>query len=135
MQRTLESDDISKTCHAYIEGVKTGNIDLVKSAFHPNAIMSGLMNGNIVAAGPPTPFFSDVEHGPAQNSLSHGYAARILSVETNGDIATATIAEDNISVGQPDGSRLLLDIVDKFHLLKMDGEWKIVSKLFFHDPA
>jgi hypothetical protein len=132
--RTQEIEEIRQALGHYVEGVLRGRVDLVRPLFHPQALMSGYMNGHLVF-GTPAPFLDDVEHGPPQASLPDGYRARVLSIAVFGNTATALLAEDRISVGQPDGTRLSMDIVDSFHFLKVDGRWLIVSKLFHHDPA
>ncbi|WP_330555157.1 nuclear transport factor 2 family protein [Burkholderia multivorans] len=132
--RTPAIDAIQKVLNHYIDAVLHGKADLVRPLFHPQALMSGYMNGHLVL-GTPAPFLADVEHGPAQATLPHGYCARVLSIDVHGETATALLAEDRISVGQPDGSRIVVDIVDSFHLLHIKDRWLIVSKLFHHDPA
>lgn len=131
--RTHDIEEIQQALRHYADGVMQGKVELVRSLFHPQAVMSGYMDGHLIL-GSPAPFLNDVEHGPAQESLQHGYRCRLLSVDVFGATATAIFAEDRISVGLPDGSRKVMDIVDSFHFLKIDGCWQIVSKLFHHDP-
>lgn len=132
MQRCEDVAAVRAVLDNYIRGIMDGDIDKVKNAFHPQAVMHGNMLGFQVS-GTPEPFFNDVEHGPSQRSLSHGYQGSVLSIEVYGPMAIAVVAEDRISVGQPDGCRRVLDMVDSFHLIKVDDQWLIVSKLFYHD--
>ncbi|QGZ56876.1 nuclear transport factor 2 family protein [Paraburkholderia acidiphila] len=132
--RTTDIDAIQTVLDHYTEAVLHGKVDLARPLFHPQALMAGYMNGHQVL-GTPAPFLDDVEHGPAQASLPHGYRTRVLSIEVYGATATVLFAEDRISVGQPDGSRIVMDIVDSFHLLCIADRWVIVSKLFYHDPV
>lgn len=133
VQHVIEVSAVQTVLQDYIYGVLDGDIERVKGTFHPNAVMNGYMNGHLVA-GSPEPFFNDVENGPSQSSLGKGYQGRILLISVYGQSATAVVAEDQICVGHPDGSRPVMDIIDSFHLLKIDGRWLIVSKLFHHDP-
>ena len=55
---------------------------------------------------------------------SDSYEARITSVEQIGDAAVVRLEED--------GCWGSVSFVDWFTLAKLDGEWKIVSKLFAH---
>ncbi|HTF54368.1 MAG TPA: nuclear transport factor 2 family protein [Pseudonocardia sp.] len=50
--------------------------------------------------------------------------ARILSVQQTGDAAVAVVAEE--------GYRGSLSFIDYLQLARIEGTWKVVSKLFAH---
>jgi len=52
------------------------------------------------------------------------YSARVTSVEQVGDVATATLEES--------GCWGAVSFVDFFALARIEGTWKIVSKVFAH---
>lgn len=81
--------------------------------------MSGyLMEQGLV--GSPQPFYDALTHAPADPPGSR-YEAEITSVDVVGRIASVTLKERGF---------LGLDFTDLFHLMKLDGQWKIVSKTF-----
>ena len=60
-----------------------------------------------------------------QNGPAAGLQANLASVDITGTIATARLELDNWTGHQ---------FTDMFTLLKMDGEWKIISKVFYLHP-
>ena len=102
----------------YVEG-SAGDVDLLRSIFHPDALMNGHFNGRL-GIGSPEPFFHEVEAmDPASNDSA--YRAEVESIQVVGDVATATLVETGF---------LGSDFVDFFHLIRVAGEWKIISKTY-----
>jgi hypothetical protein len=106
---------------SYIEATRTGNAQLARSLFHTDARMTGQMDDGEVRAGTPEPFFKVLESHPSASSGPNAYSAYITSVTVQGGIATGTLAERNLYG---------YNFVDHFHLLKSDGRWQIISKLY-----
>jgi hypothetical protein len=52
------------------------------------------------------------------------YHAEVESIQVMGDVATATLVETGF-IGS--------NFFDFFHLIRVDGEWKIISKTFYQD--
>lgn len=100
----------------YVEGARTGEVDVLKPAFHENATIHGYVGPDLF--GGPIQMFYDwhQENGPAADVQS-----RITSIDVAGSIATVRIELDNWT-----GHRF----TDQFTLLCIDGEWKIISKVF-----
>ncbi len=115
-----EYDAISKVIQHYIDGAKSGRGDDMKPAFHTDATIFGYA-GDDLFAGPIQKLFdwSD-ENGPATE-----LEARIASIDVVGTVATVRLELDNWT-----GSRF----TDLFTLLKVDGEWKIMNKVFHLHP-
>ena len=103
----------------YVMG-SAGDASLLRSIFHPDALMSGYFEGQ-PGIGSPEPFFEIVAQmdpaAPAGN-----YRGEIEAVEVIGDVATARLVETDF---------LGSGFVDFFHLIRLDGEWKIVSKTYY----
>jgi hypothetical protein len=92
----------------------------MKAAFHTDATIFGYA-GPELFAGPIQKLFDwNDRNGPAT-----GLQANLASVDIAGTIATARLELDNWT-----GHRF----TDMFTLLKMDGEWKIISKVFYLHP-
>ena len=111
-----EHDAISKTIQHYIDGAKSGKGDDMKPAFHEDATIFGYA-GTDLFAGPIEKLFAwNDENGPAT-----GLQARIAGIDLVETVATVRLELDDWT-----GSRF----TDLFTLLKVDGEWKIISKVF-----
>ncbi|MBL8124409.1 MAG: nuclear transport factor 2 family protein [Pyrinomonadaceae bacterium] len=115
-----EKEAIERTIKTYINGGISGRSDEMKPAFHDGATIYGYI-------GP------DLFGGPIQGLYdwndSNGPAAdlkpEIASIDIEGSIATVRLELDNWT-----GHKF----TDMFTLLKTDGEWKIISKVFYLHP-
>ena len=115
-----EYDAITKVIQQYIDGARSGRSDDMKPAFHKDATIFG-HDGPDLFAGPIKKLFDwDDENGPAPE-----LQAQITSIDLVETIATVRLELDNWT-----GIRFS----DLFTLLKIDGEWKIINKVFHqHD--
>lgn len=122
--RTGDIDAVLATMQRYVDGTYRGDVALLASSFHPQALMTGYLGGQYFL-GSPQPFLDHVGSTPSPQSTGAPYAGRFAAVEVVGHTATVKLVEDNLYG---------LDFVDFFHLSKTPaGEWLIVSKLFHHD--
>ncbi len=116
-----EYDAIARIIQHYINGAKTGKGDDMKPAFHEDATIFGYVGADLFA-GPIQQLFAwNDQNGPAT-----GLQARIASIDLIGTVATVRLELDNWT-----GYRF----TDLFTLLKVDGEWKIMNKVFHLHPA
>jgi Putative lumazine-binding len=107
---------ISETLQHYLDGAKTGKGDLMKPAFHADATIFGYVGPDLFA-GPIHGLFDwNDQNGPAKDIV-----AKITSIEVVGTIAAVRVESDNWT-----GHRFS----DFFTLLKVDGQWKIMNKVF-----
>ena len=107
---------IESVLELYISAGKSGRGDDMRCVFSKDANISGYV-GDDLFAGPIELLFSWTdENGPAEE-LVH----EIGHIDVKGTIATARI-ESNHWHGHK--------FTDLFTLLKIDGEWKITSKVF-----
>ena len=104
----------------YIDGSSTGDTDKLRQAFNEGAWMYGSLGGQRMDV-PITEMIAIVTEKPLG---SDAYEARITSVEQVADAAVVRLEED--------GCWGTVSFVDWFALAKIDGTWKIVSKLFAH---
>ncbi len=113
-------DAITKAVQHYIDGAKSGRGDDMKPAFHKDATVFGYAGADLFG-GPIQQLFAwSDENGPATE-----LEARIANIDVIGTAATVRLELENLS-----GNRY----TDLFTLLKADGEWKIVSKVFHLHP-
>ena len=115
-ENVKESDAIAKVVQHYIDGGRSGKGDDMKPAFHKDATIFGYAGADLFA-GPIQRLFDWVDgNGPAKE-----LQARIASIDVVDSVATVRLELDNWI-----GSRY----TDMFTLLKVDGEWKIMNKVF-----
>ncbi len=109
-------DAVAKAIQPYIDGAKSGSGTDMKAAFHKDATIFGYAGGDLFA-GPIQQLFdwSDA-NGPAAE-----LHARIASIDVVNTVATVRLELNNLG-----GSRY----TDLFTLLKVDGKWKIMNKVF-----
>lgn len=115
-----EYDAIASTIQRYVDGGKSGRTAEMKAAFHPDATIFGYIGPDLFA-GPIQKLFDwNDENGPAKE-----LQARLNSIDITSNIATARLELDNWTSHR---------FTDMFTLLKIDGEWKIISKVFYLHP-
>jgi hypothetical protein len=115
-----EHDAIARAIQRYVDGGKSGRGEDMKPAFHADATIFGYVGPDLFA-GPIQKLFDwNDQNGPAA-----GLQARVASIDVMGTIASARVELDDWT-----GHRF----TDMFTLLKVDGEWKIISKVFYLHP-
>lgn len=114
--------EVELVLNNYMKGTYEGDVELLRSTFHPEATMSGYMGDELII-GDPEPFFADIEKNPSMSSQNMKYKGEIKKLQVNGNIADAIIYEIGFYGEQ--------SFENHFHLLKdTDGKWKIISKCF-----
>ena len=122
----VEHDAITRTMHRYIEGARAGDSDLMRSAFHPSATISGYCQGVEYTGSVEHVFQWIDENGPAPN-----INPRFARIEIIESIAVVHLEVQHWSGKLAGGNARASDV---FTLLKRNSEWKITHKLFhWHD--
>ena len=122
----VEHDAITRTMHRYIAGARAGDSDLMRSAFHPSATISGYCQGVEYTGSVEHVFQWIDENGPAPN-----INPRFARIEIIESIAVVHLEVQHWSGKLAGGNARASDV---FTLLKRNGEWKITHKLFhWHD--
>ncbi len=114
--KVSEQDLIAKVVQHYIDGAKSGKGDDMKPAFHEDATIFGYAGADLFA-GPIQRLFDWVDENDPATRLH----ARIASIEIVDSVATVRLELDNW---------IDYRYTDMFTLLKVDGEWKIMNKVF-----
>lgn len=115
-----EYDAIDKTVQHYINGGRAGRSEEMKLAFHPGATIFGYVGPDLFA-GPIQQLFDWVD----QNSPATELQGRITKIDIIESVATVRLELENWGVHR---------FTDLFTLLKVDGEWKIINKVFHLHP-
>jgi len=109
-------DAISKTIQHYIDGAKSGKGSDMKPGFHDDATIFGYVGPDLFA-GPIQGLYDwNDANGPATEIVT-----RIASIDVVGSVASVRLESDNWT-----GHRF----TDFFNLLKFEGQWKIMNKVF-----
>ena len=111
---------ISKLIQLYIDGAVAGRGELMKPAFHQDATIYGYVGPDLFA-GPIQGLYDwNDENGPAKEMQS-----KITHIDVVGTAASVRLESDNWT-----GHRF----TDFFNLLKIDGKWQVMNKVFhLHD--
>lgn len=110
-------DDIERTLAYYLEGHATGNPAIMTQAFHESARLQFMADGEYRTRTLEA-YLGGMSGSPAADE--HRKHRRIVSIDYVENAATAKIELDY------PGALL----TDYMQLLKIDGEWKIVNKIF-----
>ncbi len=117
-----DADQVRGVIGRYIEGSQRGDLGLVKSVFHPDARMSGFLQGNMMVGGP-QPFYDAVASAPSPEKSGEPYRAQITHLDVAGRVASVTLTE---------GPYWGLHFTNYFHLIRAGSDWLIISKTFNH---
>ena len=113
-------DAICRVVQLCTDGEAKGDVAKLREAFHADARMFGAISGERYDV-PIEELFSLAESEPADTG---SYRSRVLSVQQTGDAAVGVVAEE--------GYWGTVSFIDYFLLARIEGEWKIVCKLFAH---
>ncbi|ALN61119.1 hypothetical protein GLA29479_233 [Lysobacter antibioticus] len=108
---------VRKVLDRYIEAGRQGKSELMRTAFLPQATIHGLAPDGSLSGGPIRSLFDYIDSAPAAKQLQ----AQIVSIEIVGSVAQVRVESDHWN-----GARYS----DLFQLLKVGGEWKILSKIY-----
>ncbi len=111
-----EYDVIAKVVQHYIDGARSGKGDEMTPAFHEDATVFGYVGPDLFAGPIQNLFAWTDDNGPAT-----ALEDRIASIDVTGTVATVRLELENWT-----GFRF----TDLFTLLKVDGDWKIMNKVF-----
>jgi len=113
-----EFEAIAQTVSYYLDGGTHNDFATLKKAFHKDAMMTYLAGEEYKSVNAIDFFEAGMKPGPKSNRKT-----RIESIDVDGHAARAKleITYDTFR------------FIDYMTLLKIDGEWKIVSKVFYRD--
>ncbi len=112
-----ESDyqEVVTTVNYYLDGGTNNDFETLSKAFHPTATMKYIGRDGYTEVNALEFFESRMKPGPKQNRKT-----RIANITISGNAANA-----RLEIEYPD-----FTFIDFMNLLKVDGEWKVVSKIF-----
>ncbi|MBA2499520.1 MAG: nuclear transport factor 2 family protein [Chitinophagaceae bacterium] len=119
-ERNAELQSIRDAVNLYVEGLHTGNIAMLRKAFHPKAMMYGASDGNITIVEIEG-LYSFVASNKPLSETGEPHQCFISSIQYAGNAASVEMIEESAHGN---------DYTNYFQLLKIDGQWVIVSKSY-----
>jgi Putative lumazine-binding len=116
-----ESAAVRAVMERYADAVYRADAPALRGLFHPGASMNGYL-GDEFLVGTPEPFFADIESHPPMADSDAPFKAEISDIQVAGRAASAALEETGFF-----GSARFINY---FHLLKIEGEWKLIGKTF-----
>lgn len=107
----------------YFDGLHDSDTALLEQVFHPEAHYFSATGGTLLHRDM-AQYFPVVAQRPSPRSQGHARTDRIVSVEFAGPVTVFAKVECSIPPKA---------FVDFLTLVKLDGRWLIVSKVFHHD--
>ena len=119
--QTSEAEAVRVPLENYLKGHATGNGEFHKKAFHTEGNLIFIRDGKYTTRS----FAEYIAGSSGKPAADEGKRKRwIESVDVAGNVATAKIILDYPTA----------KLTDYMSLLKIDGEWKIVNKIFTSEP-
>ena len=112
-----DREGIAAAIQHYLDGAISGSSKTMSLAFHEGATIYGYIGPDLFG-GPIQGLYDWHDSNGAASELQ----SRIASIDIEGSIATARVELDNWT-----GHRF----TDMFTLLKTDGRWQIINKVFY----
>ena len=123
--RNVELRAISQVINKYAEGCQSGNVALLREAFHPQAMMYG-SSGDQTIVVPIEGLYAFVETNEPPAKTGEPHQCFISSIQYNGNAANVEMIQES-GFGH--------DYTNYFQLIKAEGQWLIVSKTYNATPT
>lgn len=108
----------------YFDGLHRSDVALLEQVFHPQAHYFSASDGSLLHLDM-AQYFPIVARRPSPASQGHARTDRIVSVEFAGPVTVFAKVECSIPPKA---------FIDFLTLVRLDGRWCIVSKVFHHSP-
>jgi Putative lumazine-binding len=114
---------IEAVVKTYLDGLYEGDTDKLATVFHPTSALTGMSNGEL-AITPRDAWFTAVRTRPSPKKTGLTRHDQILTIDQPGP----TMAFVKVQCAIPPRF-----FTDQLSLLKVDGRWQIVQKVFMTD--
>lgn len=115
---------VRRTVEHYTEGLRSGSVARLREGFHEQALMCGYLGATPMVT-PIAGLYDFVESHEAPAESGEPTEITLAAVQVSGNTATAEVLE-RAYMGH--------DFRTSFQLLKLDGRWWIMAKLFDGTP-
>lgn len=114
---TQDFEDVVATVAKYVEGLRVGDIATLTQAFHKDAVMYGLTNGELLG-GPIQNLYDFVK----KNGAAPDIKTRLDVLAITPTTAVVRVDMENDVIGA--------DYTDFHTLIKLDDTWHIIAKVY-----
>ncbi|MFD2937460.1 nuclear transport factor 2 family protein [Spirosoma flavum] len=114
---TQEYNEVIATVQAYVDGLHVGSSQGVSQAFHPDAVMYGFTNGQLLG-GPISNLYEFVK----ENGDAPAIQTRIDVLAITPTTAVVRVDMEQDAIGA--------DYTDFHTLLKQEGRWLVIAKVY-----
>ncbi|UZE09160.1 nuclear transport factor 2 family protein [Pseudomonas sp. B21-053] len=114
---TSEYNAVIATANQYVEGLRVGSTEGVAQAFHKDAVMYGFTNGELLG-GPIKNLFDFVQKNGSAPEITT--RLDILAITPTTAVVRVDMEKDAIGA----------DYNDYLTLIKIDGTWKVIAKVY-----
>ncbi|WP_285410629.1 nuclear transport factor 2 family protein [Pseudomonas sp. FR229a] len=114
---TSEYNAVIATANQYVEGLRVGSAECVAQAFHKDAVMYGFTNGELLG-GPIKNLFDFVQKNGSAPEITT--RLDILAITPTTAVVRVDMEKDAIGA----------DYNDYLTLIKIDGTWKVIAKVY-----
>lgn len=115
--------EVTAVLAEYFDGLHHSDTQRLRGVFHPQAHYFCATDGTLLHLDMPQ-YFPVVEARPSPASQGHTRTDRILSLEFAGPVTALAQVECSIPPKR---------FTDWLALVKLEGRWQIVSKVFHHE--
>ncbi|OCN04470.1 hypothetical protein A4S06_02315 [Erysipelotrichaceae bacterium MTC7] len=119
--KQFDAKIITELVDTYMQAVYNGDIETLQTIFYGDAAMYGYLNGYGVMATPQV-FYDDINSKPTMKENGDDCQYVITHLQVEGNIASVCM--------QVEGFYGEATVIDMFHLMKIEGVWKITCKTF-----
>jgi hypothetical protein len=116
------AEKIEEVIAQYFGGIYRGDILKLQAIFDDNAIIYGDMNNKVPYCKPVYEYLEGVKARKSPSELGEAFAMKIISIEILGRVA---MVKAHVPM-------LGYNYYDFLSLTTIEGNWKIVNKLFAH---
>lgn len=114
-----EVEEITKCLNYYLDGGTNNDFEMLQKAFHPDARMKYLRNGEFHDVNAVEFFQGVMKPGGAKQERE----SKILHIDYSGHVGHAKLRIDYPK----------FSFIDYMNLVKIEDEWKIVNKIFHRE--
>ena len=114
---TQDFEDVVETVAKYVEGLRFGNIPRLTQAFNKDAVMFGFTKGDLLG-GPIKNLYDFVK----KNGTAPDIKTRLDVLAITPTTAVVRVDMENDAIGA--------DYTDFHTLIKTDGTWHIIAKIY-----
>ncbi|MEW7848755.1 nuclear transport factor 2 family protein [Massilia aurea] len=119
---TADYNAVIDVARKYVDGLRIGSAEGVAEAFHQDAVMYGFTNGKLMG-GPIENLYNFVkQNGKAPQIATH---LDVLAITPTTAVVRVDMEQDAIGA----------DYNDYLTLIKMDGDWQVIAKVYHQFDA